>query len=145
MSCFKAAVLESALHLHERLISKDILPLHQHLVQRFSQMQKSIGTTSVPLNQIGAAMHRKNNNGTQNNPLPQGILNSAYFVTKVYISKLSFNNFLVQSTISDSKMSLETHSIPSDSRKSSSSSSLSLSLYGHMVSGFKLSFFYFVI
>ena len=35
-------VLESALSVHERLVSKDIRPLHAHLVERFSQMKKSL-------------------------------------------------------------------------------------------------------
>ena len=35
-------VLESALSVHERLVSNDIRPLHAHLVERFSQMKKSL-------------------------------------------------------------------------------------------------------
>ena len=35
-------ILESALSVHERLVSNDIRPLHAHLVERFSQMKKSL-------------------------------------------------------------------------------------------------------
>ena len=35
-------VLESALSVHGRLVSNDIRPLHAHLVERFSQMKKSL-------------------------------------------------------------------------------------------------------
>ena len=35
-------VLESALSVHERLVSNDIRPLHAHLVERFSQMKRSL-------------------------------------------------------------------------------------------------------
>ena len=35
-------VLESALSVHGRLVSNDIRPLHAHLVERFTQMKKSL-------------------------------------------------------------------------------------------------------
>ena len=58
----QVAILESALAVHEKVVSADILPLHSHLVQRFVQMQKSVGNTSIPpLSSASTPMSRKMN------------------------------------------------------------------------------------
>lgn len=79
MGFLKVNILESALSVHEKLISKDIVPLHQHLVQRFAQMQKSMSTTSPTSLQHGTPVMRKSNS-IVNTPLPPGIKNPLWLM-----------------------------------------------------------------
>ena len=56
-------VLESALAVHERLVSKDIRPLHTHLVERFVQMKKSLPQQIKLHNQLPASMSPNSKDG----------------------------------------------------------------------------------
>ena len=61
-------VLESALVVHERLVSKDIRPLHTHLMDRFVQMKKSLPQQIKLPNQFPASISPNLKNGQSKTP-----------------------------------------------------------------------------
>ena len=61
-------VLESALVVHERLVSKDIRPLHTHLMDRFVQMKKSLPQQIQLPNQFPASISPNSKNGQSKTP-----------------------------------------------------------------------------